>query len=103
MHSFFHDHIDELQAICERHRALRLELFGSATRDDFDEQRSDLDFLVVFGSVPMNERANQYFGMQHDLEALFGRPVDLTELLTIENPFFLRSIKPSRVVLYDAA
>ena len=38
----------DLQELCQRFRVERLELFGSATRDDFDPDRSDFDFLVEF-------------------------------------------------------
>jgi Nucleotidyltransferase domain len=34
--------------LCRRHSVLRLSLFGSAVRQDFDAARSDLDFLVDF-------------------------------------------------------
>ncbi len=97
------DKLDELQQVCRTHHVRRLEIFGSATRDDFDPDRSDLDFLVVFEDVPGIRHIDQYLGLQEDLERLFSCPVDLIELLALENPFFLRAIKPSRVVLYDAA
>lgn len=41
----------ELQVLCERYRVVRLALFGSALREDFDSGESDLDFVVKF--VPM--------------------------------------------------
>ena len=39
---------EALITLCRRFHVRRLELFGSATRKDFDTQRSDLDFLVDF-------------------------------------------------------
>lgn len=41
----------ELEALCERHRVERLALFGSASRDDFDPESSDLDFSVEFSPM----------------------------------------------------
>ncbi len=38
----------ELKALCEQHGVERLALFGSALRDDFDPEKSDLDFSVTF-------------------------------------------------------
>jgi len=38
------EHRSELAELCRRHHVLRLSLFGSATRDDFDPQQGDLDF-----------------------------------------------------------
>ena len=37
-----------VEALCREHRVKRLELFGSATRGDFDPNVSDLDFFVEF-------------------------------------------------------
>jgi predicted nucleotidyltransferase len=38
----------EIEAICRRFHVRRLDLFGSAARDDFDPARSDIDFLVEY-------------------------------------------------------
>ena len=39
-------HQAELEALCKRYHVRRLEVFGSAVREDFDPQHSDLDLLV---------------------------------------------------------
>jgi predicted nucleotidyltransferase len=59
------------------------ELFGSATREDF-APGSDLDFLVEFESGGSLE---SYLGLRNDLEALFGRAVDLVMPTAIRNPY----------------
>ena len=41
-------HREELRELCRRFHVRRLDLFGSAAGDDFDAERSDLDFLVEF-------------------------------------------------------
>jgi predicted nucleotidyltransferase len=46
------DHRDAVAALCKRASARRLDVFGSAVRPDFDTQRSDLDFVVVFDDLP---------------------------------------------------
>jgi hypothetical protein len=43
------DNIENLRRLCAAHGVLRLELFGSAAREDFDPAGSDFDFLVEFG------------------------------------------------------
>ena len=35
---------DQLVALCQKYHVRRLDVFGSAARDDFDEQSSDIDF-----------------------------------------------------------
>jgi len=44
----------------------------------------------------------RYFGLQSDLEALVGRPVDLVVLRAVTNPYFLEGIERSRELLYAA-
>lgn len=86
--------------MCARHRVLRLAVFGSALRDDFDPQRSDLDFAVEFEPLSPSAHADAYFGLLSDLEDLFGRPVDLVEYGPIRNPYFLRSVLDTQVAVY---
>lgn len=50
-----------------------LALFGSVARDEASAH-SDIDILVRFDGPSTSKR---YFGVQFDLEDLFGRPVDL--------------------------
>ena len=95
--------LQALRELCRKHRVERLDLFGSAARDDFDPETSDLDFLVEFAAMPPKEHADSYFGLLADLEALFVRRVDLLEREPIENPYLWQSIARSRRALYEAA
>ena len=52
-----------LRELCIKHRVERLDLFGSAARDDFDPETSDLDFLVEFEPMPPREHTDSYFGL----------------------------------------
>ncbi len=101
MHAAVEQHRDAIEELCRRYGVTKLDVFGSATRDDFDEARSDVDFLVAFDDVPGLGALRQYFGFKEDLEQLLGRPVDLVEG-TIENPFVLRSVEETRELLYAA-
>lgn len=92
-----------LCTLCRTHRVKALYLFGSATREDFDPQRSDLDFLVEFESLPKGQRADAYFGLREDLVRLFGRPVDLVTVMSIRSPYVADSVNQSRIPLYAAA
>jgi predicted nucleotidyltransferase len=79
-----------------------LELFGSAVGDDFDPQRSDVDFLVEFESLAEGQHADAYFGLRESLGSLFSRPVDLVMVRAIRNPYFLEAIEPTRTLLNAA-
>ena len=64
-----------ISAFCARHHVRQMALFGSVVRDDFRGD-SDVDVLVEFepGQAPgMFALA----AMQDELEAIFGRAVDL--------------------------
>lgn len=43
---------EELASICRRFGVLSLGLFGSATRENFHAEMSDLDFVVEFAHRP---------------------------------------------------
>lgn len=87
--------------LCRRYGVARLELFGSATGDAFDPQRSDLDFLVEF-DADSSHLFDRYFGLKESLEALYGRPVDLVTAGALRNPYFIEAVNKSRRVVYAA-
>ena len=93
----------ELAALCAKHKARRLALFGSAATGGFDSTTSDLDFLVEFKHMPPAAHADSYFGLMEDLRLLFQRSIELIEAAPIENPFFREAVQETEVVLYEAA
>lgn len=67
--------LEEIRAICRRYPVRELAVFGSALRDDF-RPNSDVDLLVEF--EPNATVGLMAFGtLQRELEAAFGRRVDL--------------------------
>jgi len=95
--------LKEVATVCAKRGVRRLALFGSGARDHFRRGESDLDILVEFGPMVPTERAEAYFGLLEDLEALFGVGVDLVESHAIRNPFFRQEVDQTQVVLYEAA
>ncbi len=93
----------DLENLCRRHGVARLALFGSALRDDFDSDTSDLDFAVEFSHMSPSEHAGAYFGLLEDLESLFARGVDLVEISAVRNPYLRREIEERQETLYAAA
>jgi uncharacterized protein len=91
-----------ISGLCAKYQVARLEAFGSAVGRTFDEDRSDLDLLVEFLPLPPGTRADAYFGLLEELQALLGRPVDLVMIRAVRNAYFLRSIAEGREVLYAA-
>ena len=93
----------ELEAVCARRGVSRLAVFGSAVRGDFDASKSDIDILVEFQPMSPGQHAEAYFGLQEDLERLFGKQVDLVEPGPIRNPYFRQAVDETSVVLYEAS
>ena len=94
-------HYEELKHLCERYNVERLEVFGSALKQEtFDPEKSDLDFLVEFLPLQAGRRADAYFGLLEAIEKLFDRHIDLVMPRAIKNPYFLESINRARKVLY---
>ena len=91
--------VQAVAQICRRYAVLELALFGSALREDFDEE-SDIDFLVEFeptAQIGFLELA----AMQEELPDVLKRPVDLVSKHGL-NPVIRQSVLSSARVLYEA-
>lgn len=87
--------------LCRQYGVRRLAVFGSATTDEFDPDRSDVDFLVEFGDNG-NGGLDTYFGFKWALEELLGRPVDLVAPKALRNPYFAAEVHRTIEELYAA-
>lgn len=85
---------------CRKWRIRELSLFGSALRDDFGPA-SDLDFLVSFDETASWDLFD-FVKMKQELEARYGRPVDLVAKEAMRNPWRKREILAMRRVIYAA-
>jgi predicted nucleotidyltransferase len=104
MNSIVTDKIPQLAELCKKYRVVRMYLFGSAARDDFDPETSDIDFLYTFSSeVTLDEYAENFFGLMWALDELFGRQVDMTAEKSLSNPYLIESIKRDKLLVYEAA
>jgi predicted nucleotidyltransferase len=93
-----------IAAFCRKWKITRLEVFGSALRDDFRPD-SDIDFLATF--APDSRWSLFDIVRMHDeLADIVHRPVDLVERSAVENspnPFRKRSILESTRTIYASA
>ncbi len=74
--------IDKIADFCQRWKITELALFGSVLRDDFRSD-SDVDILVTF-DPDAHRTLFDMVDMQDELEAVFGRKVDLVSRRGIE-------------------
>lgn len=103
MFSLNSDISNKLAAICRRYKVIRLHLFGSALREEFDQNHSDLDLVVEFsGDISVLDFAHNYFQFQFALEDLFNKEVDLICSSELKNPILIQEIEESKLELYAA-
>lgn len=103
MQEFITTRMKEIEELCRKHHVRRLSIFGSAVRDDFNPESSDIDVRVEFDRDDLIANpADNYFGLLDSLTELFGRKVDLMTVRTIKNPYLRASIEKDLVTLYAA-
>jgi predicted nucleotidyltransferase len=77
---------EALSRFCEKWGIVRLELFGSVLRDDFGPE-SDVDVLITLEPGREFETGFELVEMQWELEALFGRKVDVLTRRSVERSY----------------
>ncbi|MCB0806542.1 MAG: nucleotidyltransferase domain-containing protein [Bacteroidales bacterium] len=93
------NNIDQIRALCNKHKVSKLFVFGSVLTDHF-EHSSDVDFVVDFSDVTLFDYADNYFALKSSLENLLNRQVDLLEDKAIKNPYLRKSIEASKQIIY---
>jgi uncharacterized protein len=94
---------DKIAEFCRRWKIIEFAFFGSVLRDDFGPA-SDIDVLVSF-APDTSWRFYDLVTMKEELEAMFGRPVDLVEKRLIErseNYIRRKHILNHREIIYVA-
>jgi len=93
---------EEIAEICARFGVACLEAFGSALRDDFNPDESDLDLLVEFLPMEPYARVDAYFGLLDELRVLLGIDIDLMMIGAVKNPYIAQNIERTKQLLYAA-
>ena len=91
--------IEVLADFCRRWKITRLEIFGSALREDFGP-RSDIDLLVAF-APDAHIGLIAFATIQREMGALFHRRVDLVPRDCLK-PLIRDAVLASAKVLYAA-
>lgn len=81
---------DEIAALCREYSVAKLGVFGSKMTDEFDFERSDIDFIVTL--VP-----------ESGLTRLFKRNVDVIDARArgFENRHVAKTVDRTRSVVFD--
>ena len=92
--------LPDIAPLCARLGVARLELFGSAATGQFDDARSDYDFLVQLDPLAQGSRAQRLLELAETLESMLGARVDLADPRYIRNPYFAAEVQKSRRLIY---
>ena len=93
---------EKLIELCKKYRVAELDLFGSATTGEFDEEKSDIDFLVEFKKTVDQDRFDNFFNFLAELKQLFNRSIDLVEIGGLRNPYFIEMVNQTKRRIYAA-
>ena len=94
------EHRSEIEGLCQRFGVARLDVFGSALRETFALETSDIVLLVEFTDPTSPSYADDYFGLRGALEAVFDRRVDLITRASVRNPYLLARIEAAGELVY---
>jgi predicted nucleotidyltransferase len=95
-------HREQIERLCRAFHVRRLDVFGSAIREDFDPARSDIDFLVDYDPAVGPPSLREYFRLRDALAGLVGRPVDLVMAGAIRNRYINADIEATREPVHAA-
>lgn len=97
--NFFNNYLPKIIALCQKHKVKKLFAFGSVLTNRFTD-KSDIDLVVDFDNVPLENYADNYFDLKYALENLFSREVDLLEDKAIRNPYLKENVDTTKIQLY---
>lgn len=91
--------LPEIKKLCKTYKVKTLYAFGSILTDKYNN-KSDIDLIVDFSNVSIEDYADNYFDFKFSLQDILKRPVDLLEEKAIKNPYFKQSLDKQRQLVY---
>ena len=88
-------HIKEVNEICKQYGVKSLFVFGSAANDSMN-----VDLLVEFNTNDPLIYADNYFGLKFGLHDILKLDIDLLETKALTNPFLMKQINNTKVLVY---
>ncbi|MDR2450170.1 MAG: nucleotidyltransferase domain-containing protein [Prevotellaceae bacterium] len=101
MNTIIIEKINELKTLCRTYGVKVMYVFGSVCTNQFND-RSDIDFLISFDKLSIEQYTDNYFELYYHLQRLFGRKIDLLTDKSLSNPYFIESVEASKQLIYAA-
>jgi uncharacterized protein len=101
MNKIVTDNIDELKRLCNVYKVKSMYAFGSVCTDKFNDN-SDIDILISFDNISIDQYTDNYFDLHYKLQDLFGRKIDLLTDKSLSNPYFIIGVEQTKQLIYAA-
>lgn len=85
--------------LCKAHKVKNLYAFGSVLSDHFNAE-SDIDLIVDFANMDVEDYADNYFDFKFSLQDIFEKLVDLLEEQASNNSYFRQNVNQHRLLVY---
>lgn len=89
----------DISKLCETHKVKTLDAFGSILTDEFSDD-SDIDMIVDFANLSVEDYADNYFDLKFSLEDILKRKIDLLEEKAMKNPYLRELINQQKELVY---
>lgn len=101
MNQLIETKLSDIIDLCKKYKVKTMYLFGSVCSDKFNNE-SDVDILITFQELSIDEYTENYFELHYKLESLLGRTIDLLTERSLSNPYFIQSVEKTKQLLYAA-
>ena len=65
-------------------------------------KKSDVDILISFDNLSIEQYTDNYFDLHYKLESLFNRKIDLLTERSLSNPYFIKALEQTKKLVYAA-
>jgi predicted nucleotidyltransferase len=95
------DYSEEIADLCKRHNVKYLGLHGSSyDQENIGAEDPDINFLVEFFPMETEQYSTRYFGLEKDLQDLFGPQAGILDIGDIKLPELLRMLTRRKTDIY---
>lgn len=100
MNLIIKNNLQSIRNICKEHNVKNLYAFGSVCTDEFSDD-SDIDLLLSFKDISIEEYADNYFKLHDLFQDLLSRKIDLMTENSLSNPYFIKEMEKTKTQLYE--
>ena len=95
------ENLPKIRELCQKHKIKKLWVFGSVLTGNFRDD-SDIDFLHEWDeeNISDEEYLDNLYDFIDELKSLFNRKIDFVHYPSLKNPYFLKDVDRTKVLLY---